>query len=197
MVHEAVEPLVHPAVQPLVAPHHHREPGMAELVVGHAVESLGVGAVPAEDDHRVLHPALDPVHVARERVGVRRPLLRVVLERGLGVLGRLLPQRIGGRRVEAHRQGPAAVDADRVPDEVARRGPGEVAHAVGREAPGERGVRRRRARGGIADLVLAADDDRLGRSSAPEPAARAAPRSAPRRGSAACPSPRRACRRAR
>ena len=47
---------------------------------------------------------------------------------------------VGRGRIEAHGERLAAVHADGVPDEVARGGPGEVAHAVGGEAPGERRV---------------------------------------------------------
>ena len=45
VVHEGVEALVHPRVESFVVADDHREPGVPEFVVGHAVERLRVGAV--------------------------------------------------------------------------------------------------------------------------------------------------------
>ena len=59
IINKSIEAFIHPGVEPLVVPDDHGEPGVPDLVIGNAEERCGIGAIVAEDDHRILHPAAD------------------------------------------------------------------------------------------------------------------------------------------
>jgi hypothetical protein len=131
----------------------------------------GVGAVllrprAVEADHRVFHAAHGPVDRDGRGVGIVEGVLRVDVERVANGLGRVLaPQGLGLLGIEAHGVHAPASDlvAGAVPDELARAGPGEVAHVVGGEAPGLRAL-------GTLTLVLLGlfgRDHELGRGRGP------------------------------
>ena len=145
LVEERVEALVHPGPAPFVGAHHHRKPGVPELVVGDAEEVAPPRLDVAEHDLRVLHPRHDAGHVDGVRVGVGGEEVRVEFDGVLRVRGRLFPARVGlGAepllRVEGLSQdrAVAGVGPRGVPDEGLRGRPREVADAFGRVAPGER-----------------------------------------------------------
>ena len=154
-LHEGVEALVHPRPLALVAVDDHREPEVPDLVDDHLDEALLralapravlLRARPVEGDHRVLHAADGAVDGDRGGVGIGVGDVAVDLDAvGDRLRGVLRPQRLGGARPEAHAHrrtfaGLGIVasrhrDAEGVPDELRARGPGEVAHVLGGEAP--------------------------------------------------------------
>ena len=130
-VHVLVEPLVHPAVPRLVVADHHRPPLVAGLVIGRALVRV--------DHHRVFHAGARAVLQRELRERIRRPELRVELERvprdRAGVARRGCAR--SGTIDHVDRHGPLAGNrrARRAPHELLRRRPREVVHHVGDEVP--------------------------------------------------------------
>ena len=172
---ELGEPLVHPGVALLVRADQHGEPHVTDLVGGHLVQTQRVPLAPDAGHHRILHPAARrrTVHRGHVGIGIRQEIAGEELDRVPAVAGAFIPvagpqlgaiERVnrGGVR-PAVAVGVAHRGVGRVPQIPGRRGPGDIAHAVGPEAPGELAVGSRRGRGAGLAVGLVHDPDDAGR----------------------------------
>ena len=154
VLHEGVESLVHPRPLALVAVDDHGKEVVAHLVdddADHAellrfrIRSVGVGAAAVKANHRVFHADVVGMDRNGALVGVVDGEFRVGLN-GLrhGTGRELLPKRIPFFGVERLGEGGAVahLDGHGVPNELAARSKGKVAHVFRRERPsfGARGL---------------------------------------------------------
>ncbi len=169
MVHKGVHPFVHPGVKPLIGSHEHREPVVAEFMIGHSPKpSLG-GLPMAKREPRIFHTTDDAGHVAGGPVGVGVPFFRIVLDGSLGVFCGAAPSAISVAllRIKGH-DGDVLSTRDvrfgRIPYESGRGGPSEIARLLDPIMPGQLALSSRTGLVRVAGFLGSDDVDRLVRS---------------------------------
>ncbi len=156
---ELGEPLVHPGVPLLVRADQHGEPHVPDLVGRDLVQPERVPLSADAGHHRVLHPATRrwTVHRRHVRIGVRQQVAGEELHRVPAIARAFLP--VAGPQlgtvegIDRRGIGTAVTvrvadgGVGRIPEIPGRGSPGDVAHAVRPEAPGELAVDPHRGRG--------------------------------------------------
>ncbi len=161
---EGIDPLIHPGPLAFIGIHRHREIDVADFVDDDTDQATlgqqriaqiaviidhGTTIGPAiEGDHRVFHPALGTGDRLRDRIGIGEGKRVVDVQRVLhGAGGEGRPERLALIGIEGHRHDeigrlahPVLLDTDRIPDEFARPGPGEITDILGPEFPGRHGT---------------------------------------------------------